>query len=75
MELLEVRKREYHKNLAIKKGMKKGNNFQTCYKDKTVKRRGVWPDALHLSMEASTEVAQPGKMVTPKARWWWAAAV
>ena len=33
MELLEVRKREYHKNLAIKKGMKKGwfGNFNLGY--------------------------------------------
>lgn len=68
MELPEVRKTEYHNDLAIKKRMKKGNICQTCYKEKPVKRRGVWPDPLHSSMESSTELAQPSKMVTPKSQ-------
>ena len=34
--------------------------------ERPVKRRGVWPDPLHSSMEASTEVVQPRKIVIPK---------
>lgn len=34
--------------------------------ERPVKRRGVWPDPLHSSTEASKVVVQPRKIVIPK---------